>query len=198
MSTHTNYYKLSSRPCAAGVKAWRLTFWAFVKSEHVQGLYRPKKLNAACFLFFSCENGLEHAIPHYVTTYVPLLLVLVANPILFSRTVTAGKITKGNLALLIFSICVELVYLNGLQLSYVLPFPAPKCTYNQKKEVVGTFKCRLKNGSWPESNSQSNVVWLWGCSKMNMIFLWSFSTQLHITTCWKSCGNLMGIAEASL
>lgn len=38
----------------------------------------------------SCENGLEHAIPHYITTYAPLLLVLVANPILFRRTVSAG------------------------------------------------------------------------------------------------------------
>ncbi|XP_066497295.1 G-protein coupled receptor 143 [Hoplias malabaricus] len=37
----------------------------------------------------SCENGLQHAIPHYVTTYAPLLLVLLVNPILFSRTVTA-------------------------------------------------------------------------------------------------------------
>ncbi|KAJ6667554.1 hypothetical protein lerEdw1_016675 [Lerista edwardsae] len=44
----------------------------------------------------SCENGLEHAIPHYVTTYVPLLLVLVANPVLFSRTVTAvASLLKG-------------------------------------------------------------------------------------------------------
>lgn len=38
-----------------------------------------------------CERGLEHAIPHYVTTYLPLLLVLVANPILFRKTVTAGR-----------------------------------------------------------------------------------------------------------
>ncbi|XP_072541403.1 G-protein coupled receptor 143 [Salminus brasiliensis] len=37
----------------------------------------------------SCENGLQHAIPHYVTTYAPLLLVLMVNPILFTRTVTA-------------------------------------------------------------------------------------------------------------
>ncbi|XP_048350342.1 G-protein coupled receptor 143 [Sphaerodactylus townsendi] len=44
----------------------------------------------------SCENGLEHAIPHYVTTYVPLVLVLLANPILFSRTVTAvASLLKG-------------------------------------------------------------------------------------------------------
>uniref|UniRef100_A0AAR2IXH6 G-protein coupled receptor 143 n=1 Tax=Pygocentrus nattereri TaxID=42514 RepID=A0AAR2IXH6_PYGNA len=37
----------------------------------------------------SCENGLQHAIPHYVTTYTPLLLVLLVNPILFTRTVSA-------------------------------------------------------------------------------------------------------------
>ncbi|XP_037368628.1 G-protein coupled receptor 143 [Talpa occidentalis] len=36
-----------------------------------------------------CERGLEHAIPHYVTTYLPLLLVLAVNPILFHKTVTA-------------------------------------------------------------------------------------------------------------
>ncbi|MBN3303083.1 GP143 protein, partial [Amia calva] len=37
----------------------------------------------------SCENGLEHAIPHYITTYAPLLLVLIVNPVLFGRTVSA-------------------------------------------------------------------------------------------------------------
>ncbi|XP_067409124.1 G-protein coupled receptor 143 [Emydura macquarii macquarii] len=44
----------------------------------------------------SCENGLQHAIPHYITTYAPLLLVLVANPIIFRRTVTAvASLLKG-------------------------------------------------------------------------------------------------------
>nr|XP_044996026.1 G-protein coupled receptor 143 [Jaculus jaculus] len=43
-----------------------------------------------------CERGLDHAIPHYVTTYLPLLLVFVANPILFHKTVTAvASILKG-------------------------------------------------------------------------------------------------------
>uniref|UniRef100_A0A9L0R450 G protein-coupled receptor 143 n=1 Tax=Equus caballus TaxID=9796 RepID=A0A9L0R450_HORSE len=43
-----------------------------------------------------CERGPEHAIPHYVTTYLPLLLVLVANPILFQKTVTAvASLLKG-------------------------------------------------------------------------------------------------------
>ncbi|KAM9576493.1 G-protein coupled receptor 143 [Trichechus inunguis] len=43
-----------------------------------------------------CEKGLEHAIPHYVTTYLPLMLVLVANPILFWKTVTAvASLLKG-------------------------------------------------------------------------------------------------------
>ncbi|KAK6309763.1 hypothetical protein J4Q44_G00196440 [Coregonus suidteri] len=37
----------------------------------------------------SCENGLQHAIPHYITTYAPLLLVLIVNPTLFARTVSA-------------------------------------------------------------------------------------------------------------
>ncbi|KAF5892069.1 G-protein coupled receptor [Clarias magur] len=37
----------------------------------------------------SCEDGLQHAIPHYVTTYAPMLLVLLVNPVLFTRTVTA-------------------------------------------------------------------------------------------------------------
>uniref|UniRef100_H2MU81 G-protein coupled receptor 143 n=2 Tax=Oryzias latipes TaxID=8090 RepID=H2MU81_ORYLA len=36
-----------------------------------------------------CEQGLQHAIPHYVTTYAPMLLVLTANPVFFSRTVSA-------------------------------------------------------------------------------------------------------------
>uniref|UniRef100_A0A8C8S294 G-protein coupled receptor 143 n=1 Tax=Pelusios castaneus TaxID=367368 RepID=A0A8C8S294_9SAUR len=44
----------------------------------------------------SCENGLQHAIPHYITTYAPLLLVLVGNPIIFRRTVTAvASLLKG-------------------------------------------------------------------------------------------------------
>ncbi|XP_003420675.2 G-protein coupled receptor 143 [Loxodonta africana] len=43
-----------------------------------------------------CEKGLEHAIPHYITTYLPLMLVLVANPILFRKTVTAvASLLKG-------------------------------------------------------------------------------------------------------
>lgn len=39
----------------------------------------------------SCEQGLQHAIPHYVTTYAPMLLVLVANPVFFNRTISAGQ-----------------------------------------------------------------------------------------------------------
>lgn len=34
---------------------------------------------------------MEHAIPHYISAYLPLLLVLLVNPILFGKTVTAGK-----------------------------------------------------------------------------------------------------------
>ncbi|XP_068602742.1 G-protein coupled receptor 143 [Brachionichthys hirsutus] len=36
-----------------------------------------------------CERGLEHAVPHYVTTYAPMLLVFLANPIFFNRTLSA-------------------------------------------------------------------------------------------------------------
>ncbi|XP_062258407.1 G-protein coupled receptor 143 [Platichthys flesus] len=36
-----------------------------------------------------CEQGLQHAIPHYITTYAPMLLVLTANPIFFNRTLSA-------------------------------------------------------------------------------------------------------------
>ncbi|CAI9551923.1 unnamed protein product [Staurois parvus] len=43
-----------------------------------------------------CEEGLEHAIPHYITTYAPLLLVIIVNPILFKRTVSAvATLLKG-------------------------------------------------------------------------------------------------------
>uniref|UniRef100_A0A8D2DU69 G-protein coupled receptor 143 n=1 Tax=Sciurus vulgaris TaxID=55149 RepID=A0A8D2DU69_SCIVU len=43
-----------------------------------------------------CERSLDHAIPHYITTYLPLLLVLVANPVLFQKTVTAvASLLKG-------------------------------------------------------------------------------------------------------
>uniref|UniRef100_A0A8C6TWR4 G-protein coupled receptor 143 n=1 Tax=Neogobius melanostomus TaxID=47308 RepID=A0A8C6TWR4_9GOBI len=36
-----------------------------------------------------CEQGLQHAVPHYVTTYAPMLLVLIVNPVFFNRTVSA-------------------------------------------------------------------------------------------------------------
>uniref|UniRef100_A0A3B3ZMY3 G-protein coupled receptor 143 n=1 Tax=Periophthalmus magnuspinnatus TaxID=409849 RepID=A0A3B3ZMY3_9GOBI len=36
-----------------------------------------------------CEQGLQHAVPHYVTTYAPMLLVLIVNPVFFSRTTSA-------------------------------------------------------------------------------------------------------------
>ncbi|MEE6513224.1 hypothetical protein FKM82_020772 [Ascaphus truei] len=56
--------------------------------EGVAMLYYPSVSN--------CESGLEHAIPHYVTTYAPLLLVMIANPVLFRRTVsTVASLLKG-------------------------------------------------------------------------------------------------------
>ncbi|XP_037013470.2 G-protein coupled receptor 143 [Artibeus jamaicensis] len=59
--------------------AWGLA--ALLCAEGLLMLYHPS--------LSRCERGLEHAIPHYVTTYLPLLLVLLANPILFRKTVTA-------------------------------------------------------------------------------------------------------------
>ncbi|XP_051999169.1 LOW QUALITY PROTEIN: G-protein coupled receptor 143 [Xyrauchen texanus] len=58
---------------------WGLTLLLCV--EGVAMLYYPS--------ISSCENGLQHAIPHYITTYAPLLLVLCVNPVLFARTVSA-------------------------------------------------------------------------------------------------------------
>ncbi|TRZ00090.1 hypothetical protein DNTS_004641 [Danionella cerebrum] len=58
---------------------WGLTLLLCV--EGVAMLYYPS--------ISSCEDGLQHAIPHYVTTYAPMLLVLTVNPVLFSRTVSA-------------------------------------------------------------------------------------------------------------
>nr|XP_009303291.1 G-protein coupled receptor 143 [Danio rerio] len=58
---------------------WGLTLLLCV--EGVAMLYYPS--------ISSCENGLQHAIPHYVTTYAPMLLVLAVNPVLFTRTVSA-------------------------------------------------------------------------------------------------------------
>ncbi|XP_053562431.1 G-protein coupled receptor 143 isoform X2 [Bombina bombina] len=56
--------------------------------EGVAMLYYPSVSN--------CEEGLEHAIPHYVTTYAPLFLVMIANPVLFRRTVSAvASLLKG-------------------------------------------------------------------------------------------------------
>ncbi|XP_067301240.1 G-protein coupled receptor 143 [Pseudorasbora parva] len=58
---------------------WGLTLLLCV--EGVAMLYYPS--------ISSCENGLQHAVPHYITTYAPMLLVLAVNPVLFTRTVSA-------------------------------------------------------------------------------------------------------------
>ncbi|KAM9321267.1 G-protein coupled receptor 143 [Gastrophryne carolinensis] len=66
--------------------AWGLAILLCI--EGVAMLYYPSISN--------CEEGLEHAIPHYITTYAPLLLVMVANPILFKMTVSAvATLLKG-------------------------------------------------------------------------------------------------------
>lgn len=68
------------------IVAWGLA--ALLCTEGVLMLYYPSVSR--------CERGLDHTIPHYVTTYLPLLLVLVANPILFQKTVTAvASLLKG-------------------------------------------------------------------------------------------------------
>ncbi|XP_072812133.1 G-protein coupled receptor 143 isoform X2 [Vicugna pacos] len=73
------------------VLLYHLMAWGLAALLCVEGalmLYHPSVAR--------CERGLEHAIPHYVTTYLPLLLVLVANPILFRKTVTAvASLLKG-------------------------------------------------------------------------------------------------------
>ncbi|XP_025132075.3 G-protein coupled receptor 143 isoform X2 [Bubalus bubalis] len=70
---------------------YHLMTWGLAALLSVEGalmLYYPSMSR--------CERGLEHAIPHYITTYLPLLLVLVGNPILFRKTVTAvASLLKG-------------------------------------------------------------------------------------------------------
>ncbi|XP_032187732.1 G-protein coupled receptor 143 isoform X5 [Mustela erminea] len=70
---------------------YRLAAWGLAALLCVEGavlLYSPSVSR--------CERDLEHAVPHYVTTYLPLLLVFVANPILFWKTVTAvASLLKG-------------------------------------------------------------------------------------------------------
>ncbi|XP_045852427.1 G-protein coupled receptor 143 isoform X2 [Meles meles] len=70
---------------------YRLAAWGLAALLCVEGavlLYSPSVSR--------CERDLEHAVPHYVTTYLPLLLVFVANPILFQKTVTAvASLLKG-------------------------------------------------------------------------------------------------------
>ncbi|KAB0372048.1 hypothetical protein FD755_015840 [Muntiacus reevesi] len=70
---------------------YHLMAWGLAALLSVEGalmLYYPSLTR--------CERGLEHAIPHYITTYLPLLLVLVGNPILFRKTVTAvASLLKG-------------------------------------------------------------------------------------------------------
>ncbi|XP_046954340.1 G-protein coupled receptor 143-like [Lynx rufus] len=68
------------------IMAWGLAVLLCV--EGVVMLYYPSVSR--------CERDPELAIPHYVTTYLPLLIVLGANPILFWKTVTAvASLLKG-------------------------------------------------------------------------------------------------------
>ncbi|KAI7808527.1 putative G-protein coupled receptor 143 [Triplophysa rosa] len=58
---------------------WGLTLLLCV--EGVAMLYYPS--------ISSCEKGLQHAVPHYITTYAPMMLALCVNPVLFTGTVSA-------------------------------------------------------------------------------------------------------------
>lgn len=75
--------------------AFPFVLWVLLSplSDKAVGYFRQSLIVAWVFLPPAprCERGLEHTIPHYITTYLPLLLVLVGNPILFRKTVTAGK-----------------------------------------------------------------------------------------------------------
>ncbi|XP_036281532.1 G-protein coupled receptor 143 isoform X2 [Pipistrellus kuhlii] len=66
--------------------AWGLA--ALLCAEGLLMLYYPS--------LSRCERGLEHAVPHYVSAYLPLLLVLLANPVLFGKTLSAvASLLKG-------------------------------------------------------------------------------------------------------
>ena len=43
-----------------------------------------------CICGASCEGRVFHLVPHYLSTYVPLCLVMIVNPVLYSKTTTAG------------------------------------------------------------------------------------------------------------
>ncbi|XP_062939867.1 G-protein coupled receptor 143-like [Cynocephalus volans] len=81
---------------------WRSAGLSTILLYHIMawGLATLLCLEGAVMLYYPsvsrCERGLDHTIPHYVTKYLPLLLVLVANPILFQKTVTAvASLLKG-------------------------------------------------------------------------------------------------------
>ncbi|XP_054576260.1 G-protein coupled receptor 143 [Eptesicus fuscus] len=66
--------------------AWGLA--ALLCAEGLLMLYHPS--------LSRCERGPAHAVPHYVSAYLPLLLVLLANPVLFGKTLTAvASLLKG-------------------------------------------------------------------------------------------------------
>ncbi|XP_061419704.1 G-protein coupled receptor 143 [Lethenteron reissneri] len=66
--------------------AWGLACLLCV--EGVLTLYYPS--------LFMCEQSIEHAIPHYICTYIPMFMGFFVNPILFSRTVTTvSSLLKG-------------------------------------------------------------------------------------------------------
>ncbi|XP_008592849.1 PREDICTED: G-protein coupled receptor 143-like, partial [Galeopterus variegatus] len=97
---HIMAWGLATLLCLEG--AVMLYFMRTILLYHIMawGLATLLCLEGAVMLYYPsvsrCERGLDHTIPHYATTYLPLLLVLVANPILFQKTVMAGaSLLKG-------------------------------------------------------------------------------------------------------
>jgi len=43
-----------------------------------------------CVYVTSCERRMSNLIPHYLSSYIPMCLVMIANPILYSKTTAAG------------------------------------------------------------------------------------------------------------
>ncbi|XP_006835764.1 PREDICTED: G-protein coupled receptor 143 [Chrysochloris asiatica] len=79
-----NYLVIQRSAGLSTMLLYRLMAWGLAVLLCVEGgfmLYYPSVSR--------CEKGVEHTIPHYITTYLPLMLVLLANPILFQKTVTA-------------------------------------------------------------------------------------------------------------
>jgi len=43
-----------------------------------------------CVFVDSCERSVGFLIPHYLSSYIPLCIVMIVNPILYSKATAAG------------------------------------------------------------------------------------------------------------